>query len=80
MAKEVPISYKTFRIVFRIGTTDRRQYRWYNDVVKYPAYKISELEQHDKKSREEYINQSIDRTTNYCNNRNERVLAWSILD
>jgi hypothetical protein len=79
MAKEVPISYKTFRILFRIGTTNKRQFRWYNDVVKYPAYKISDMEEHDKKSREQYINQAIERTTKYCDTTNEKVICWSIL-
>jgi len=80
VANDIRISYKTFTITYRIQTGDRRYSRWYADVIRYPAYKITELQEADNKSRSQYENESIERTKKYCESRGEVVYNWVITD
>jgi hypothetical protein len=66
--------------MYWITTGDRRINRTYFDVVKYPAYKTTELQDTDKKTRAQYENESIERTKEYCESRGEEVYSWVILD
>jgi len=78
--KKALVKYKTFRINFRIQSTDRRVARWYMPTIKYVAYTTSERELGDYKSRNQLENETIAEVKKYCKHNGEVVMNWAIIE
>ena len=78
-----PIFYDKAVIEYIIKTNSKRiggfDIRHYKDVLKIPHYGITELQDTDKKSTEQVINEHIDRTEKFCERHGQQVITWKVL-
>jgi len=78
-----PIFYEKAVIEYIIKTNSKRKggfnIRHYKDVFKIPHYGITELEEQDKKTAQQVINEHIDTTEKFCERHGQQVITWKVL-